>query len=211
MPYGRFERMIGIPEDEYHHLKSLQQINNPIQNKFLALSSEYKRQESIGDVEKRVQRQGETLNSMMKIRDDLKKRLIASTPRPYRSRVQGLFHFIDDKIDVNEQGEIKTLDGSLIDGSNIGDLVQHAVRDRRRNIVPKGWESFVKLLKDKNTPQMILNYETLAEMERIKSGSPPTATVKQKVKPLKASMLPIKKSVRTKKEPKYYLKPDAYI
>lgn len=201
MPYGRFERMIGIPEDEYHHLKSLQQTNNPVQDKFLSLSNEYKKHEFIGDVEKRVQRQGETLHELMKIKDDLKKRLIASTPRPYRSRVQGLFHFIDDKINVNERGEIKSSDGSLIDGSNIGDLVQHAVRDRRRNIIPEGWNSFVKILKDNNTPRMILNYDTLQEMDGAKGVSPfSSPSIKQMKSGRRRSLIPIREVKKEKKE-----------
>ena len=224
MTIGRFERMVGIPEDEYHHLKSLQQTNNPLQNKFLSLSNEYKKQESIYDAEKRVQRQGETLQAMMRIKDDLKRRLIESTPRPYRSRAQGLFQFISDKIDVNDRGEIQSTDGSLIDGSNVGDLVQHAVRDRRRNIIPKGWDSFMNILKDNNTPRMILNYETLQEMEMkgIKREKSPmkrlsfsfsgaqtpaaaAAPVKQRVKKRKLSPpVVVRQSYRTKKEPKYF-------
>lgn len=38
MSIGRFERMVGIPEDEYYQLKNLQRTADPIQNKFMTLS-----------------------------------------------------------------------------------------------------------------------------------------------------------------------------
>ena len=164
MTVGRFERMVGIPEDEYLHLKSLQQTNNPLQNKFMSLSSDYNKQGFIGDPYTRVQRQGETLNEMINVKNDLRKRLIDATPKPYQSRAESLFKFISSKLDVNEKGELRNNDGSVIDGSNIGDLVQHAVRDRRRNITPPGWKSFLNILQDNNAPRMISNYATLEEL-----------------------------------------------
>ena len=62
MNSARFER---IPKDEYMHLKSLQQVYNPLQNMFQSLSNEYNRQEVIADPYVRNQRQGETLNSII--------------------------------------------------------------------------------------------------------------------------------------------------
>ena len=76
MNSARFEGMIGIPEDEYMLLKSLQQVYNPLQNKFQCLSKEYKRQEVIADPYVRNQRQGETLNSMIQMKDDIRQQLV---------------------------------------------------------------------------------------------------------------------------------------
>ena len=177
MSTSRFERMVALPEEEYHNLKSLHQSNNPLQNKFQSLSSEYQKQGFIDDPYTRVQRQGETLHEMKRVKDDLSKRLLALTPKPYQSRAQNLFHFIENKMSINDKGEILKNDGTTIDGSNIADLIQHAVRDRRRNIIPPGWSHFLNILRDNNTPRMIMNYETLEELvtPKVKTETSPLA------------------------------------
>ena len=180
MNTGRFERMVGIPEDEYIHLKSLQQVHNPLQNKFQTLSNEYNQQELITNPYTRNQRQAETLSSMINFKDEIRKHLVQVTPRPYQSRAENLFNFLSNKIMINEKGEIIEQNGKVVEGSNISDLIQHAVRDRRRNITPPGWDSFKTLLKDSNAPRMILNYETLEEMHHhVKDPSMTTARIKK--------------------------------
>ena len=179
MSSRRFERMIGIPEDEYMHLKSLQQVYNPLQNKFQTLSNQYDKQEVITDPYVRNQRQGETLNSMIQMKDNIRQQLIQVTPKPYQSRAENLFNFISDKLPTNERGEIINDDGKVIEGSNIADLIQHAVRDRRRNMIPNGWDEFKDILKNSNAPRMILNYETLEEMQGIKRPSLATSKAMQ--------------------------------
>ena len=205
MTIGRFERMVGIPEDEYLHLKSLQRLNDPLQTKFTTLSNEYRTQGLIDDTQARVQRQGETLSEMIDIKDELRRRVKEMTPKPYQSRAQSLFTFVSNKFKVNEKGEIQGSEGNIIEGSNITDLIQHAVRDRRRNIVPKGWDRFVNVLRDHNAPRMVLNYETLDEMQGL-SGKPKGSMVKAPIG-IKASQIPIRphskfpiKDIRIKKE-----------
>ena len=226
MSLNRFQRMVGIAEDEYMHLKSLQQINNPLQSKFLALSKEYDQQSRIHDPYVRVQRQGETLTQMLNVKDDLRKRAIQVTPKPYQGRVQNLFDFVSDKIGVNAKGEMYDRHGAVIEGSNITDLVQHAVRDRRRNIVPTGWNDFLNVLRDNNAPRMILNYDTLDEIRAVQvpkkiptrtssssstdSKRPsriPIRTQRVAVKVKSKSPVEVKKpkvSTRIKKEPEYF-------
>lgn len=225
MNNGRFQRMYALPEDEYQHLKSLQQTGNPIEKKFLDLSNEYKQQDSIQDPTVRVQRQGETLHAMMNIKDDLKDRLIASTPKLYRSRASSLFQFIGNKIGVNDKGELMNNKGSIIAGSNIGDLIQHAVRDRRRNIIPHGWTDFVQVLQENNVPRMILNYDTLEEMKPsrsdvksapvIKPSKLPLPIIKQRPLVKKEILSPSrsrqKKSSRKRQPPDYFLSKTAGI
>jgi hypothetical protein len=204
MTIGRFERMVSMPEDEYLHLKSLKHVQNPIENKFMSLSSDYKKQDSIPNPHMRIQRQGETLNEMMKLKDDLRNRFIEATPKPYQSRAQSLFKFIGDNMSINNKGELLD-DGKAIEGSNIGDLVQHAVRDRRRNIIPDGWKEFLKILRANNAPRMIMNYETLEELHgspkiiatpKLKASHSPLAKT-SKIPLPKASKIPI--SVSSKK------------
>lgn len=213
MTLSRFERMVAIPEEEYQHLKTLQQSNDPLQSKFHSLQNEYQKQSFIPDTYARVQRQGETLNEMVKVKDNLRKQLIESTPKPYQSRAQSLFQFIENKMTLNEKGEMTDNDGAIIHGSNITDLVQHAVRDRRRNILPVGWSQFINILRDNNAPRMIMNYETLEELHASKGATtsvvPPfkfTATkpqrkrIKLKRELMEDTSKPVK-STRAKRSP----------
>ena len=214
MTLSRFERMVAIPEEEYQHLKTLQQSRDPLESKFQSLTSDYQKQGTIPNVHTRNQRQGETLNEMVKLKDDLRKRLIQSTPKAYQSRSQSLFHFIENKLALNEKGEVLDKDGTIIHGSNIADLVQHAVRDRRRNIVPAGWEHFLNMLRETNAPRMIMNYDTLEELQapgsKRQTSSPikftaakPSATVAS-VKSEGSQQSPTRKvSKRDKKRPSY--------
>ena len=219
MSMGRFERMVALPEEEYHSLKSLQNASNPLQTKFRSLSSDYQKQGLIHDPYTRVQRQGETLNEMKNLKSELSKRLLALTPKPYQTRAQSLFNFIESKMPINDRGEVMKADGTVIGGSNIADLIQHAVRDRRRNIIPVGWNYFLSILRDSNTPRMIMNYETLEEMvtptvkKETTSTSPfmftaPKSTLSPTHKsPLKrkhaSSIKKRESTTREKKEPDY--------
>ena len=210
---GRFQRMYAIPEDEYQHLKSLQQTRDPMEKKFIDLSNQYKQQDTIPSVTKRVQLQGETLHEIMNVKDELKNRLIAATPKLYQSRASSLFQFIGNKVRVNDKGELQSSDGSVIAGSNIGDLIQHAVRDRRRNIIPPGWEQFVKILRDNNVPQMILNYDTLEEMKpslksSLSASTPSKIPIRQIGPTMKKEILslPEGRTKRIRKSPDYFAK-----
>ena len=161
---NRFERMVAIPEDEYSQMRSLQQVKYPLESHFQTLSNEYKRQDAIRDPYTRVHRQGETLDEMIKLKDFLRQRLLEATPKPYQSRAESLFNYMKDKMKVNEKGEIFNDEGQIIEGSNISDLVQHAVRDRRRNLTPFGWKTFITQLRNENVPKMLMNYDTLEEL-----------------------------------------------
>ena len=181
---NRFERMIAIPEDEYDQMRSLQQLRQvkyPMEAYFQSLSNDYRKQGAIQDPYTRVHRQGETLEEMINVKDLLRQRLIDATPKVYQNRAESLFNYMKDKIRVNEQGEIVKDDGYVIEGSNIGDLIQHAVRDRRRNLTPVGWDTFVTRLKDTNAPKMVLSYDTLDELRpSSQSMLPNVASAKQK-------------------------------
>ena len=173
MTSNRFERMVTIPEDEYRQLRAnhqLQQVNNPLEAHFKTLASDYNKLSRIDDPHVRVHRQGETLDEMIKVKEQLRERLREATPKPYRTRAESLYNFMKDKVQVNPKGEIYTTSGVRIEGSNIADLVQHAVRDRQRNINPIGWQTFLHYLKDSNAPQMILNYNTLDELRPSKGA-----------------------------------------
>lgn len=163
---SRFKRMIAIPEQDYNYLKSLQQTNHPSYSQLSSLTTDYSRQGHIQDPYVRIQRQGETLDAMKKVKDDMRQRVIQTTPKPYQTRAENLLKYVDSQINFNERGEMLDTNEIPIDGSNVTDLIQHAVRDRRRNIQPKGWQVFKDRLQGINVPQSLLNYETLDEMKK---------------------------------------------
>ena len=70
---------------------------------------------------------------MIKLKDELRERMKQVTPKPYQSRVENLYDFMKNKLTFSEKGKLVD-DGKTITDSNISDLIQHAVRDRRRNI-----------------------------------------------------------------------------
>ena len=214
MSFNRFDRMVAIPEDEYKQLRSMQQVTSPEAAHFQQLSKNYNRQDGIRDPYDRVHLQGETLDQMMQFKEQMRERLLQATPKPYQNRAGTLFSFVKDKLQMTPKGEIYKDDGQVIEGSNITDLVQHAVRDRRRAINPYGWSQFVEYLKRNNVPNMILNYDTLDEIRSPKAALPTTkADVKQKRK-RKSEVFTIKKglqekaklrkSLRKHKVPKYF-------
>lgn len=145
-------------------LRSSRHIADPLQKHFATLSSEYEKQDKIPEPHERVLRQAETLDAMIKTKDQLRQKVAAATPKPYQHRATTLFNFMKDRIRVNLKGEVYKDDGEAIEGSNIVDLVQHAVRDRRRQITPVGWDLFKDYLKDENAPKSLMNYDTLEEL-----------------------------------------------
>ena len=90
-----FERMVAIPEDEYSQLRSVQQVYNPAQQQFSKLSNQYDRQNFIQDPYTRVHRQGETLDEMKKLKEDLREKVRQATPKPYQSRAESLYGFFE--------------------------------------------------------------------------------------------------------------------
>ena len=161
---GRFERMFAVPEQQYLQMNSLYQSANPQQQYFSSLSENYNKYGRIPDTQVRVQRQGEVLEEMKKMKDEMRDNIVSATPKPYRTRADSLFKFLQGRVIVNDKGEIHDQDGNVIEGSNITDLIQHAIRDRRRNFIPQGWSNFQQNLREANVPSMILNYNTLSEI-----------------------------------------------
>ena len=163
---SRFKRMVAIPEQDYNYLRNLQQTNHPSYGQLSSLTSDSSRQGHIQDPYVRIQRQGETLDALKKVKDDMRQRIIQSTPKPYQSRAENLLKYVEGQVSFNERGEMLDTNEIPIQGSNVTDLIQHAVRDRRRNIQPKGWQFFKDRLQGINVPQSLLNYETLDEMKK---------------------------------------------
>ena len=59
-------------------------------------------------------------------------------------------------VDWNERGEL-IIKGHIVDGSNIADLVNDAMR-YRKHFEPRGWEAFAEVLRDSNVPQDLIRH-----------------------------------------------------
>ena len=162
-----FQRMIVIPQEEYLSLSSMQNVKEPLTQHFYDLERRFNSEETVRDPYRRMVLQSNTLDQMKQVKDQLRNSLLVSTPKPYQTRAKALFQTVEDLLKYNEKGEIYASDGSLVSGSRMEDLIQHAVRDRRRrNMTPTGWTHFLNILRDHNVPRSILNRDTLDEMER---------------------------------------------
>lgn len=183
-----FQRMMVIPQEEYlqltstqqtQQLNSVEQVKQPLTQQFYNLESQYKQQGHITDPYRKLVHQSETLDAMKALKEKLRQGIVTATPKPYQSRAQSLLQHLDPILKLNERGEMLDGEGQVIPESRVEDLIQHAVRDRRRNFIPVGWNPFLKTIKDNNIPKYMLNRDTLEELE---SAVLPKAEIKKEVK-----------------------------
>ena len=160
-----YSRMIVIPQDEYAQLSSMQQVRQPLADQLYRSERDYQQNLQIKDPNRAVLLQSETVERLKELKDQMRHYLSISTPRVYRSRAESLFESIKNYLNVNEKGEIIKDDNSIIESSRFEDLIQHAVRDRRRNFIPTGWKYFIELLRNHNVPRASLNRETMDELD----------------------------------------------
>jgi len=165
-----FQRMVVIPQDEYLSMStssSLQQVKEPLQDQFHKAERQHQEGDKVGDPYRRLVMQSTSLDQLKSLKEKIRNSLVVATPKPYRNRAQALFQSIDSVIRFNDKGEIYTKDNEVISGSRVEDLINYAIRDRRRNIIPIGWSSFLSYLREHNIPKSIINRSTLDELEGV--------------------------------------------
>lgn len=164
---SNFQRLIAIPQEEYLALSSMQNVKEPMAQHFYNLEKRYNNEESVRDPYRRMMMQSSTLDQIKQVKEQMRNSLAVSTPKPYQSRANALFQTIESFLKFNDKGEIYSSDDAdvIIPNSRVEDLIQHAVRDRRRNMTPTGWSDFLAMLRNHNVPKSILNRDTLDEME----------------------------------------------
>ena len=160
-----FQRMMVIPQEEYLQLTTVQASKQPMVQQMRNLASQYEKAGDIDDPYRKLVRQAETLDIMKSLKDKIRQQIVTSTPKPYQSRTQSLFQHLEPVLKLSERGEIYNEDDQVIEDSRIEDLVQYAVRDRRRNFIPKGWKDFLTMMHANNIPKYMLNRNTLDELE----------------------------------------------
>ena len=173
-----FQRLVAIPQEEYAQLTAVQQARQPITQQFYDLENKYRQEENIRDSYKRLSLQSETLDEMKRLKQKMREDIENNTPKVYQTRARMLYQSTEPFIKFNERGEIYDEHGTVIENSRLEDLVQYAVRDRRRDIMPVGWKAFVNVLRNNNVPKYVLNRYTVDELnspvikEEVLSQSP---------------------------------------
>ena len=160
-----FQRMIAIPQEEYIQLTTLQNVQRPEAEKMAQLTQQFQTQSHISNPYDRMVLQGSTLEEMKQLKEKIRENLSLGTPKPYRNRALSLYRSLEPVVKFSELGELYGDDDKPIQDSRAEDLIQHAVRDRRRHFTPTAWNYFLKLLKKHNIPRTILNRNTLEELE----------------------------------------------
>ena len=100
--------------------------------------------------------------------------ILESVPPSSRRKAKLLLQMLRRHPDVsyNEQGELQYL-GKAVSGSNIIDLVNDVIRNRKSS-EPQGWQVFSKALKDVNVPQEYVgNRKRWTYMQRGAPSHPP--------------------------------------
>ena len=164
---ANYQRMIALPQEEYLQLSSVQNVRQPLTQQFYNVEKEYVENENINDPYRRMIFQSENMEQMKQLKDQMRHYISITTPKPYLNRAQALLQSVDTFVKYNARGEIFDDENNVIPNSRMEDLIQHAVRDRRRNMVPAGWEYFLNQLRSHNVPKSILNRDTLDEMDNI--------------------------------------------
>ena len=132
-----FQHMIAIPVEQYNQLTSLQHVGRPAeQQKMMQLTRAYDQQARVADPTDRLMLQGGTLEEMKDLKEKMRQDLSLGTPKPYRNRALTLFRSLESHVLLTERGELLDEFGEPILHSRVEDLIQHAVRDRRRDFVP---------------------------------------------------------------------------
>lgn len=166
----RFQRMMVIPQEEYAHLLSMRRSMQPHTTQYQNLETDYQQQGEIKDPYSRLVHQSETIDQMKLLKSNMHQSLMTATPKPYRNRAETLMKVLEPHITLTAQGEIvNTVSGQVIKETRMDDLIQHAVRDRRRqSFSPRGWRDFVQLLREVNVPKIILNKDTMDDLDRLR-------------------------------------------
>jgi len=115
---------------------------------------------------------GGDANSFEKKRDqpeEMIKNIIESVPKTYRYKAHTLLKYLLDapssKIGWDRQGLV-TINGAVVTGSNISDLINDAIRERK-TVKAIGRVQFARLLQDINTPSSLIGNRSFLHAGKI--------------------------------------------
>ena len=191
-PTPTFHQLVALPMEEYNQMRNVTNMQQPpLNQKLIQLQRELSASASApppsaaaaaelsNNPYDRLMRQGMLLEEVKRTKEQLQNDISLGTPKPYRNRALALYNQIAPVTHFNEKGElVLPLDGGVtaegasgdgrpIVGSRAEDLIQHAVRDRRKQFTPTGWPEFLAQLHKHNIPRMMLNRSTIDELQTL--------------------------------------------
>ena len=198
--------MIAIPQEEYMQMTAVQQAHQPLTQQFQNSEKQFTDAEQIRDPYRRMILQGEALEDMKELKEVMRNNVQITSPKPYKNRAKALYQSVESVLRFNEKGELIDKNNQNISQSRVEDLIQHAVRDRRRNMTPIGWSTFLEILREHNIPKSSLNRQTLDDLEA-SIKMPKSAQVEVKTEPSstrkRKKLTPVRKSSRKVKKPDF--------
>ena len=174
-----FHQLVAIPLEQYSqmvNMTAVQQPHSPIKQKLLEAQQELNSStisSPVANPYDRMMRQGMMLEEVKRTKEQLQNAISVGTPKPYRNRALALYNQIAPMTNFNEKGEL-LVSNDPIAGSRAEDLIQHAVRDRRKEFTPTGWTDFLTQLHEHNVPRMMLNRQTIDELQTLSKKTPIT-------------------------------------
>ena len=110
-------------------------------------------------VEPKIVAEPKTVEPPVKDSDPLKEETLNSVPPSMKRKAEQLWHRMKASqiVDWNEKGELK-YKGNVVKGSNVVDLVNDVLRQRKR-FNPTGWEVFAEALREENVPQNLIGHD----------------------------------------------------
>ena len=94
--------------------------------------------------------------------DPVVRDVVGSVPKSLRDKASQLLQRLkrNPDVDWNERGEFKYR-GHLLKNSNLTDLVNDVLRQRKRRSEPLGWETFAQVLQNLNIPQDLIANQSI--------------------------------------------------
>ena len=202
-----FQQLVAIPMDQYSQMVNVTNTvqQQPLGQKLVQLQRELTSSitsppqsltttAAVPNHYDRMMRQGMLLEEMKRTKEQLKADISLGTPKPYRNRALALYHQIAPVTHFNEKGELVLTDDDdnnhaerPITGSRAEDLIQHAIRDRRKQFTPTGWPEFVSQLLKHNIPRMMLNRATIEELNALSTKQTPPIHPTKQASPIRST------------------------
>lgn len=96
---------------------------------------------------------------LAKTTSKIEDRVLSSVPKTLQNKARLLLDHVKDNADVgwNERGEL-VYQGQTVEGTNMSDLVNDMLRQRKKAEDPRGWEIFAQALKAANVPRELIGH-----------------------------------------------------
>ena len=105
--------------------------------------------------------------------DAWSKMVIDSVPKTHQTRAKGFLSYIStvpERVTWNYDGQL-VVRGAVVEGSNICDLIHHAVRDSTKKTPPQSWKTFIDALRETNIPRhSTLGLAGQKALEKVSAG-----------------------------------------